>query len=151
MRFSIVLNRLAIKNDLAFRECNEFHLQIKGLYTVNIYESKSSYYINGTNKKGSFNINEPEFLINLAKGEGDLSIDKDKANRKKFKRTKKLILWQKNPTCFYCQELIENWEYATIEHKIPLCKGGSNRNDNLALSHLKCNQERGSGIGIIKK
>lgn len=37
-------------------------------------------------------------------------------------------------------------EEATLEHKIPVVKGGSNRNDNLALAHEKCNTEHGSNL-----
>jgi 5-methylcytosine-specific restriction endonuclease McrA len=34
--------------------------------------------------------------------------------------------------------------YATLEHLVPLSAGGDSKRENLALSHRKCNQERGA-------
>lgn len=150
MRFSIILKRLAEKHDVSFRECTEHHIQLKALHTVNVYESTQCFYVNGMSKKENFSVHNPLNLIRIAKGESDLKIKDEKVKRKSFKKTKRLFLFQKNPTCFFCGDLLTDWESATIEHKIPLAKGGTNRNDNLALSHHECNQERGTDIGVKK-
>lgn len=40
-------------------------------------------------------------------------------------------------------ERSDKWDYETIEHLVPRSKGGSNRIENLALAHKKCNYARG--------
>ena len=37
-----------------------------------------------------------------------------------------------------CEKSIE-FGNDSIEHKIPLCRGGTNEKNNLAIAHLKCN------------
>lgn len=150
MKFSIKLKRLADKNDVVFSQFTEYHIQLKALHTVNVYESKSTFYINGMVSKEVFDPSDLMFLINLAKGAKNFSYTKEKAVRKSFKKGRRRAIWQRNPVCYYCHDLIENYNDATIEHRIPISRGGSNRPDNLALSHNKCNQERGNNIGIKK-
>jgi len=50
--------------------------------------------------------------------------------------------------CCWCGKPMQakkswQWDYETIEHLMPLSKGGSHEMSNLALAHKKCNQERG--------
>ena len=42
-------------------------------------------------------------------------------------------------------------QYATLEHIIPLSKGGSGRIANLQLTHMKCNEDKGDSIEVDKK
>ena len=39
----------------------------------------------------------------------------------------------------------------TIEHKIPLSKGGSNRDDNLTVSCFECNQKRKNNLSKMEE
>lgn len=41
--------------------------------------------------------------------------------------------------------------YATIDHLIPQCEGGSNRRENLKLARRKCNEERGANEQSARK
>lgn len=45
--------------------------------------------------------------------------------------------------CFVCQKHVKEGN-ATLEHIIPLSKGGSNDIENLSISHYQCNKARGS-------
>jgi len=45
--------------------------------------------------------------------------------------------------CFVCKRHV-NPSAATIEHKTPLSKGGSDEMDNLSISHWFCNTRRGN-------
>lgn len=45
--------------------------------------------------------------------------------------------------CFVCRLPVAESE-ATLEHVIPLSKGGTNRRDNLSISHRRCNNGRGA-------
>lgn len=52
--------------------------------------------------------------------------------------------------CYVCREPINkflrvpNYMAATIEHIIPISKGGTHTWDNVAPSHYKCNMDRGN-------
>jgi hypothetical protein len=59
---------------------------------------------------------------------------------------KKIKLWAISQNCYVCGELIENFTLATLEHIIPRSKGGSNQQDNLALSHKVCNEIKSNHI-----
>lgn len=45
--------------------------------------------------------------------------------------------------CFVCGQHVEK-EDATLEHKLPISKGGTDDMDNLAISHEKCNSKKGN-------
>ena len=42
-------------------------------------------------------------------------------------------------------------QYASLDHILPLSKGGSSRVANLQLTHLKCNNDKGDTIEVDKK
>lgn len=46
--------------------------------------------------------------------------------------------------CFVCGDHVVP-ENATLEHIVPLSKGGTDDMENLAISHGLCNQRRGNG------
>jgi hypothetical protein len=44
--------------------------------------------------------------------------------------------------CYYCSNPITVGNVVTVDHKMPVCKGGLTTEDNLVISCLKCNQEK---------
>lgn len=58
-----------------------------------------------------------------------------------------------NWTCGICFNPIDkrlrvpNWKAATIDHIVPLCKGGTHTWDNVMPAHYICNQNKGGRIG----
>ena len=46
--------------------------------------------------------------------------------------------------CYVCGKPITKEGHATLEHILPVSKGGTDDMGNLALSHEKCNQVRGN-------
>ncbi len=65
------------------------------------------------------------------------------------KRAKTLRKRQGNECC-WCGKPMQRldplaWDFETIEHLTPRSRGGSHHISNLALAHLKCNRDRGSG------
>ena len=54
-------------------------------------------------------------------------------------------LWNENPNCFYCGLKTNlnygktNWLHATIDHVIPLSKGGGDTRENRVLACKGCN------------
>ncbi len=47
-------------------------------------------------------------------------------------------------TCELCKKKIKR--NATIDHKIPLSKGGTHKFSNLQMMHYQCNQKKGNEI-----
>lgn len=47
--------------------------------------------------------------------------------------------------CYVCGKPVPR-DKATLEHIIPLCKGGTNEMRNLSISHWKCNKNKGNKI-----
>lgn len=44
-------------------------------------------------------------------------------------------------TCYLCEEPIE-FKKDSLEHKTPLCRGGNNEYENLAVAHISCNRKK---------
>jgi 5-methylcytosine-specific restriction endonuclease McrA len=42
-------------------------------------------------------------------------------------------------------------QYASLDHIIPLSKGGTSKVVNLQLTHMKCNTEKGDTVEVDKK
>lgn len=45
--------------------------------------------------------------------------------------------------CFVCHDHVEKSD-ATLEHIVPRSRGGNDEMKNLAISHARCNNDRGS-------
>jgi 5-methylcytosine-specific restriction endonuclease McrA len=56
------------------------------------------------------------------------------------------LLRRDGDTCFWCEVGLTS-ATRTLDHLVPLSKGGSNRLDNLVLSCEPCNAERGGVHG----
>ena len=53
------------------------------------------------------------------------------------------LLLRDGSNCVYCVKKITRNDDLTVDHIVPLVKGGSNEMDNLALSCKHCNEEKG--------
>lgn len=51
----------------------------------------------------------------------------------------RLKLLSENGRCKWCGQIVSP-EESSIDHIVPKSKGGTNRRDNLALAHKRCNQ-----------
>ena len=56
---------------------------------------------------------------------------------------RRMNLWKENPYCFVCEKEIEDFSETSLEHIRPISKGGSNKKENLAVSHRECNELKG--------
>lgn len=62
-----------------------------------------------------------------------------KKNAPRIERINRKIVYQRDKgICSLCQTKVI-WEDASLDHIIPLSKGGSHTYDNIALTHLLCN------------
>jgi 5-methylcytosine-specific restriction endonuclease McrA len=61
------------------------------------------------------------------------------------------IFKRDNWICGICKDPINprlrcpNWWAATLDHIVPLCRGGSHTADNVTAAHLICNLRKGDG------
>ncbi|MCK5610539.1 HNH endonuclease [Candidatus Pacearchaeota archaeon] len=121
-----------------------WHYQFIGKVTVNFYPSKNKAYVNGMHKsfpcsrRKAIRIADDPSLIEFH----NVKKDKRKNNMRKMRHK----LYDRGVTdCYVCGEYME-FEETTLEHIIPLDKGGANREDNYSLSHESCNMEKGNSI-----
>lgn len=135
---------------LLWKRFSDYHFQIIGVFLVNYYPSKNTYYVQGSNKKLTYS--NLEHLSKVALGEAELNGQAGKRGKRGgSSKKKRQLLWNAgHKRCFVCGGQLESADSSTLEHKVPLAKGGSNRRDNLTLSHHDCNQKRGNAFGIAK-
>ncbi len=141
------LKRLCAQNAVELIDKGNGHYQIKGPLLVNYYPlSKTrSAYIAGTSKSIA-NV-EPDQAVKMALV-APTGIGKTK-RRQSYKSVRSRLL-RKSPFCHWC-----GWgltaETATIEHIIPLSRGGLNNANNMRLACEPCNKRRGSDMPELTK
>ncbi len=93
-----------------------------------------------------------KFGVNLSKMDEyhihypDVAPVKSKRNRKSRDiRKKREKLLKLDPFCKYCRKALD-LENSTLDHVIPLAKGGSNKMDNLAVACNECNFNKGNKL-----
>jgi hypothetical protein len=105
---------------------------------VNFYPSKGTIYVSGQMR--AFESGGAEEAIHVALfGPRELGIGHLLRGKVSAKKPRLLA---KDPHCHWCRAKLDAAS-ATVEHLVPLGRGGSNRVDNLALACKKCNEERG--------
>lgn len=123
------------------------HWQIRGgTVMVNYYPTTRTAFVNGT-----------------VRGIKDCSIGKaidlatagpkhspEKAHRLNNYHKDKDRLMKINPRCRWCGILLTE-KTATIDHIIPLGKGGSNRRDNLTLACHPCNKSKADSLTMLQE
>lgn len=57
---------------------------------------------------------------------------------------KNQLINSKGAVCGICGKPIENMKDCTIDHIIPISKGGQTTLENCQLAHFKCNQDKGN-------
>jgi 5-methylcytosine-specific restriction endonuclease McrA len=120
------------------------HIQYIGKVTSNYYPSSSKIYITKTTKGFVGTEAEAEHYADVPEDipEGAIPL----SERKNSYASLRNRLYKNGKTnCHICGEYVEKCD-ASIEHIIPLSKGGSNLLDNLSISHRKCNELRGNSF-----
>ena len=67
----------------------------------------------------------------------------DKRGSFKLRLSFKLKLFAASQQCHYCKKHL-NWEDATLDHVVPLSKGGKTVENNLVLACAPCNFAKGN-------
>lgn len=123
------------------------HWQARGDVVVNYYPNAKrgpSVFVNGTQRKMPFHRPSVDDVLAFAQGKlpnvrlaERLSLRQSRAVRKR--------LMLKYPRCHWC-EIVLSFATATLEHVVPLSRGGSNHDDNLRLACKPCNEKHANKI-----
>ena len=129
----------ALKLGLVASDKGNWHWQVKGKLIVNYYPSRGTIYIAGTTKgTRQYDVKD---LFKYCQELPEIQVI---ADRKQYTGAKRK-LWKKSPFCWLCQKKLLIHE-ATIDHFIPLSKGGLNNSNNYRLACEPCNIKRGNKI-----
>ena len=136
----------ASENGLEAVRCSEFHYQLRGgRWLVNFYPSTRRIYVRGMHK--SFRGDYRKAIATA------LSESLMPANAKQRTNNINKKVWSKRvknkgfstALCHWCKCEIQRKD-ATVDHIIPISKGGSDGDDNLVLACFFCNSIRGSSM-----
>lgn len=67
--------------------------------------------------------------------------------QRRSKRAALLALYGRH--CWLCHEYIALNQVPTIDHLVPISKGGRHNIENLRLAHRSCNAQRGDGPASV--
>lgn len=137
---------------LSAKRCSEGHWQIRGGdFTVNVYpvtKRGMSFYINGAaaGDRGPATMDDviaaatrPQATLRrIARPNGQGGA---RVYRKSSYGGAKRRMLRADPRCHWCQHDLTA-ETSTVDHVIPLSRGGSNGTDNLVLACKPCNRDR---------
>ena len=140
------LNEIAKRHDVEVIDKGNGHIQLKGKLLVNYYPNSKnkSAYIAGTTKAEK-HVTE----INAVRMANEVPMNKQKEKRKNNYKGPKNKLLKKHPYCHWCGIKLTK-ETATIEHIIPLIRGGLNNMNNYALACEPSNKKRGGDMPELK-
>lgn len=143
------LRRLAQRHGLQMTERENGHVQLQGQVLVNYYPESKNRTAYVERMTGGIKHVTPtqavDFALHPEKIPGNVVC---KAKRKPSYTRHKRRMLKKHPYCFWCAKKgIQNKleaTTATVDHVIPLSKGGLDNNNNRVLSCLPCNQTKGN-------
>lgn len=119
------------------------HYQLKGALLVNYYpfSKKQTAYVAGT-KKGKERASIKEAISFTQKAPDVVKKVNRDQHKKGYRKKRRKMLEAGITTCFWCNKTI-TLDTSTIEHKIPLARGGLDNSNNRTLACLDCNSGRG--------
>jgi hypothetical protein len=127
------------------------HFQIRGRLLVNYYpfSKKRGAYVAGTTH--GTNWVSPTEAVSMAFSAPPIAPDHKKDKRKHTTWAKKKRAWEKaNRQCHWCQKPLTIAE-TTLEHIIPLHRGGLDNDNNRTGSCAACNHARGHDMPELKR
>lgn len=138
------LKQLALSAGVEYIDKGNGHIQLKGALLVNYYPtSKSkSAYVAGTKRASKQVTPEDAVKMCFQAPKAQTSI----VNRKGNSREKRAAMLKKGITkCHWCQTPL-TLDTSTIEHVIPLVRGGLDNANNRTLACKPCNSDRGGNM-----
>ncbi len=141
VRFETFLKKCQQKG-LQAKECSPWHWQVLGgKFLVNYFHGKNgaSIHLGKTNHSIA---GSDELAIKYANELPKIEPSKRKySGYSKYKKR----LFRKSNICSICKKGM-NYEDASIDHIIPISKGGMNNPANYQLTHAHCNSQKGDNV-----
>lgn len=133
---------------IAYKDHGNGHIQMVGPLTVNYYpkSKKKSAYIGGT-KKGFTHVTPEEAFEMCFKAPQANGV---KCKRNKNTRAIRKALIKKSNKCYWCKKAL-TIDTSTVEHIIPLDRGGLENANNRTLACAGCNQDRGNNMPELER
>jgi len=126
------------------------HFQIKGALLVNYYPfaKKSTAYVAGTTHgKHRATPQEAVAMAFRAPPVADAGHKDERGNAARYQRWKRKMWKAGYRDCFWCHQPMNRNVgqplQMTLDHKIPLARGGLDNPNNWVPAHAKCNHDRG--------
>lgn len=145
------LQELCLARDVELVEKPNGHCQLKGDLLVNYYpySKKRSAYVAGTTR-GAHNVSAGE-AVQMCFSAPSMVKKEDRAKRKKNSSRKiRERMLRKIPNCYWCGVKL-TINTSTLEHKVPLARGGLDQPNNRTLACYECNQARGCDMTELNK
>lgn len=131
-------------DNLIPRKCSHDHWQIRGgKFCVNFYPFKDggpSFYVNGMNSGSRYHVTVADAIAAADKPPINKLHRRTRKRKRSYKGAKRRLL-RVAPFCFWCKKTLDSVS-ATLDHIIPLSRGGTNGSDNFTLACKVCNQNR---------
>ena len=130
--------RLAESRGASVRDCGAGHWQVRGKLLVNYYPKTGTIYVAGTSR--SVIRGGVDAAVSLAFSPPPRGrLEPRFTKRQRIAERRRLLA--ADPHCHWCRCALV-FETATVDHVIPLGRGGTNRRDNLVLACQSCNARR---------
>jgi hypothetical protein len=128
-------------------KCTAWHWQLRGPNIVNYYPGKGTVYVNGMVQALALDGDAAgaRALVALATRPLPLVPEGERTARPTNTRAQaqRRRLWRRDPRCHWCGARLETASAGTLDHRIPLAAGGSQRADNVVLACRQRNLARG--------
>lgn len=138
--------RLAVARGATARDCGGGHWQVRGALLVNYYPQTGTVYVAGTSR--SVIRSGPDGAISLAFTPPPRVRLEARLKPRQIQAERRRLLAQ-DPRCRWCGCAL-TFETSTLDHVVPLGRGGTNRRDNLVLACSPCNQRRADQMPEVR-
>ena len=144
------LKSLAEAQGVEYIEKPNGHVQLKGPLLVNYYpNSKSkSAYVAGT-KKASKQVT-PEQAVGMCFEAPIIQRVKPEKRSKNSRDKRRKMIAKGINKCYWCKEPL-TLDTSTVEHIVPLARGGLDNANNRTLACKNCNEARGCNMPELNK
>lgn len=126
------------------RDCCGGQWQCQGVALVNWwpYSARRTLHVDGA--VDGLHYASSRDVFEIASGRRRV-VSKSRHKRKDNSGHKRRLIAQRGPVCHWCKQRF-NADALTVDHLVPLSRGGSNYHNNLLLACKLCNQRRANSL-----
>jgi 5-methylcytosine-specific restriction endonuclease McrA len=128
------------------------HYTLRAEYTINYYPNskRRSAYVAGTTR-GHHHVTVNQ-AVAMALGNNMDTKALPHGKRARNQRGRRRRAWNSGKrACYWCGLPFDDFEQTTLEHRIPLSRGGLDNANNHELAHKVCNSAHGNSLPHVTK